>query len=288
MTLLKSLYDENHTRFQLVKSVPGKSVFNWLFLPGGPGVDSNCFLSLIDTMNVPGNYWLIDLIFNGTNEPYDIPSNAIYKKWGDFLIDAVQKFENPILIGHSFGGYLPLFCPQLEDSLKGFVILNSIPTLHSDLFAKCARENNLPPLSDAQSSFIEEPTLETINALYMSEVPYFFSHENRVQGIEKIVKKLTYCIPTEHWWYKEGAQIYSKITWVPDKTPTLIIGGSDDFITPLGVFEEDARFKRANIKIVTLQKAGHFPWLEHPDVLNATLTDFFNALEGKSAQVSRT
>lgn len=75
MSSLKYLYDENYTRYQLVKSQPGKVVFNWLFLPGGPGVDSSCFLDLIKGTHVPGNFWLVDLIFNGNNEPYEFISN---------------------------------------------------------------------------------------------------------------------------------------------------------------------------------------------------------------------
>ncbi|MBY0281364.1 MAG: alpha/beta hydrolase [Alphaproteobacteria bacterium] len=273
-TLPRYLYDENHTRFQLVKSVPGKEVINWLFLPGGPGVDSNCFTGLVDSMNAPGNYWLIDLVFNGSNEHYPNFTTDVYKQWKDFLVSAVNKFESPILVGHSFGGYLPLFCPQLEDCLKGLVILNSVPTLQSELFAKCAIENNLPLLGEAQALFVEKPTLKNLKALYLLEAFYFFSSNNQAHGIEQIVSKLEFCLSTEHWWYKEGAQYYSKIKWIPKKVPTIIIGGAHDFITPIGIFQQDLRFNRSNIKMINLVDAGHFPWLEQPQLVNKALTDF--------------
>ncbi len=278
MSSLKYLYDENHTRYQLVKSQPGQVMVNWLFLPGGPGVDSSCFLDLIKEMQVPGNFWLVDLIFNGSNEPYEFTSHSVYESWGEFLLSAVSKFDNPILVGHSFGGYFPLFFPQLENLLKGFVILNSVPTLNSALFSKYAAEHSLPSLSEATARFINTPTREALKELYLLEALYFFAPQNRAKGIEQIVEKLDFCIPTEHWWYTEGAKTYSEIKWIPEKTPTLIIGGSDDLITPLDIFEQDLRFIRDNIRIMRVPNAGHFPWVEKPDVINEVFASFVRRL----------
>ena len=278
--IMKSfLYDENHTRFRLAKSVAGSKVFNFLFLPGGPGVDSSCFDSLIKCMNAPGNYWLLDLAFNGTNEPDSVNSDNICQKWDKFLVDAIKKFENPILIGHSFGGYLPLFCPDLEDILRGLIILNSVPTLHSELFAECAKGHDLPSLLEAQTKLIQHPSLEALKQLYELESYYFFSPKNRKQGFEQVIKKLEFCIPTEHWWYVKGPQHYSEIKWVPQVVPTLIVGGTDDLITPLEIFSNDLQFHRDNIEIISIECAGHFPWIEKPEVVNNVLKSFTNKCE---------
>lgn len=267
-------FDANHTRIRLVKTVPGAKGYDWLFLPGGPGVDSSSLIGLVNQMNLPGNYWLVDLIFNGTNENYPHPSDDVYQQWPHYLKELVSRFENPILIGHSFGGYLPLFCPDLERSLKGLVIFNSVPTLNSDLFAKTASEQMLPSLSGVQEAFIRKPNLETMKALYLMEAHYFFKEKYRAQGIDQIVNKLEFCIPTEHWWYRKGAKFYAQIKWVPQKTPTLIISGSDDFITPPGIYEQALEFKRDNIQMVTIPSAGHFPWLEQPESVSQTLQSF--------------
>lgn len=272
------LYDENHTRFQLVKSVSGNQEINFVFLPGGPGVDSSCFNDLVKCMDVPGNYWLIDLPFNGTNEPQSVNSENICQQWDRFLVDAIKRFENPVLIGHSFGGYLPLFCPELEDVLRGLIILNSVPTLHSELFAKYAKENDLPSLSEAQTEFVQKPSLDTMHKLYMLESYYFFSSKNRMLGVEKVINKLEYCISTEHWWYVKGFVHYSEIKWVPQKVPTLIVGGTDDNITPLEIFSSSPQFQKNNIKMINIDAAGHFPWIEQPEKINDVITSFINTL----------
>jgi pimeloyl-ACP methyl ester carboxylesterase len=267
-------YDANCTRIRLVKSVPGTIHNDWLFLPGGPGVDSSSLLGLVNQVNLPGNYWLIDLIFNGTNVNHPITSDEVYHFWPRYVEELVNQFEHPILVGHSFGGYLPLFCPALEQSLKGLVIFNSVPTLKSDLFAKIAAEQKLPSLSEVQKAFVQNPTLETMKALYLMEADYFFTKNYRAQGIEQIVNTLEFCIATEHWWYREGADFYAEIKWVPQKIPTLIICGGDDFITPPAVYAQASNFQRENIQMLTIPAAGHFPWLEQPDLVNDALQSF--------------
>jgi pimeloyl-ACP methyl ester carboxylesterase len=268
------LYDKNNTRFQLVKSVPGDKALNWAFLPGGPGVDSKYLIDLINTLHMPGNYWLIDLPDNGTNIQNKDLSPERFENWGGYLVDALTRFENPVLVGHSFGGYLPLFCPELESVLAGFVILNSTPTLHSEIFANIAQEHHLPSLEDAQALFVKNKNTQALQSLYVLESEYFFAPEYREKGINQIIKKLEFSIPAEYWWYTQGVKFYSQITWVPQKIPTLIIGGSNDYITPLAVFENDNRFKRGNITLHLLEDAGHFPWLEQPNSLNESLMRF--------------
>lgn len=279
MSTASYLYNADHTRLQLVKSVTGEKALNWLFLPGGPGVDSSSLMDLITAMTQPGNYWRVDLIFNGINEDYpQIEPETVYPRWPVYLQAVVAQFENPILVGHSFGGYLPLFCPKLETLLAGLVILNSIPTLKSDLFMKVAVEQDLFSLEKARDEFIQSPKLETMKALYLQEADYFFTAQNRAMGIERVVNQLQYCIPTEYWWYTVGAAFYAEINWVPQKIPTLIIGAKDDFITPFAIFEQDTRFHRNNIRLVNMADAGHFPWIEQPAAINRVLASFAELL----------
>ena len=153
-------YDQNHTRYKLVKSSPDAE-YNWLFLPGGPGSDSSYFTLLTDHLTLPGNYWHIDLPGNGDNISDILPEDYDYGCWQDCLLAAVKNFENPILVGHSFGGMLPLMLPDLEDLLSGFVILNSAPRLWLLEAAKAANENNLPDLTPAMDEFTSNPSRET-------------------------------------------------------------------------------------------------------------------------------
>src|SRR5579872_4750141 len=97
------LFDQHGVRYTFVSSCPG-APFNWLFLPGGPGGDSSYFYEFSKSLSLPGSTWLIDFPGNGTNDCQDIN----YDSWFELLVPTLKRFDNTVLIGHSFGGMFPL------------------------------------------------------------------------------------------------------------------------------------------------------------------------------------
>lgn len=59
------------------------------------------------------------------------------------------------------------------------------------------------------------------------------------------------------------------------KAPTLLIWGKEDQVTPAFVGEEFHQ-RIQNSQLVMLEKCGHAPMMEHPEVFNAHLSDFLN------------
>ena len=275
------LFDNNLTRYQLVKSIPGKIAYNWLFFPGGPGIDSEYLLPLIDKLDIEGNCWLIDFLNNGNNVSNENKSDPkkICESWDSCFLSVVNKFENPIVVGHSFSGFYPLFFPALEKILKGFVILNSAPIpprpldIDTKHFEQHARENKLPFRDETISNFLSKPSISTIKEVYLSMVPYAFSAEYIAQGI-KAVENFIANVDTSYWWLTEGSKKYTTIKWIPEKVPTLLLGGTHDFITPLSLFEQDLRFHRDNIEIMSIPNAGHFSWIEQGALINDAICSF--------------
>ena len=51
------------------------------------------------------------------------------------------------------------------------------------------------------------------------------------------------------------------------------------YITPLAIFKKDSRFQRKNIKIIEIENAGPFPWLEKPDLVNESFLQFYKTLK---------
>lgn len=269
------MYDSNFVRYKLAKSNPGNILFNWLFLPGGPGADSSYFLNLVNHLDVPGNFWLIDMPGNGSNVSNNIPDDFNFDSWDQYLISTIQKFENPIIVGHSFGGMFPLLFPNLENLLKGFIILNSAPSLWLEEAAKCASEKNMPLLIEPMAAFEQNPNQETFKKALLACAPYYFTARNLDDGI-KLLNQLPVNYHAAVWWLKRASAMNFSARWVPENIPTLIIGASEDCITPITLFEKDKRFSRKNIIIEKIQNAGHFPWLEQMEIVKGKFKSFID------------
>lgn len=254
------LWDKNKVRYHLFHSNSGPA-YNWLFVPGGPGADSCYFSSLITGLDLPGNIWLIDLPANGSNEA-NAQSDYDFDQWFDCFLPAIEKFPNPIYVGHSFGGMFPLFFPQLENILKGFVILNSTPSLWLEEAAKMASEKNIRISLKPVEEFTVNPNQETFQNALAACMPYYFPAHSLEKG-----KALLASVPTNFraavWWLKKAVEINFNAVWAPCKIPTLILGGSEDCITPFSIFAQDARFHKENIILKKIANAGHFPWIEN-------------------------
>jgi pimeloyl-ACP methyl ester carboxylesterase len=78
------LYDSNNIRYQLYKAREGKPL-NWIFLPGGPGADSKYLSPLLDSLELPGNIWLIDLPGNGSHKVEKEDFDSWLKSFSLFL-----------------------------------------------------------------------------------------------------------------------------------------------------------------------------------------------------------
>lgn len=275
METTKYLYDENFVRYQLVKTNPGDIINNWLFVPGGPGVDSNYYLTLIENLDIPGNFWLIDLPANGSNVSDHIQMDYNFETWGNCLLTAIQKFQNPIFVGHSFSGMFPLLFPQLEELLKGLIIFNAAPSLWYEEAAKCAKDNNLPLLAEPLTEFDKNPNPQTFKTLLLACAPYYFP-ENSLEIGKKLLEQMPINYLATVWWIKKVHEINYTAEWIPQSVPTLILGASHDFITPYSIFENDKRFDRKNITMKKIQNAGHFPWIEQMDIVKSELKLFID------------
>lgn len=260
-------YDENKTRYTLVSTKGGKPL-NWLFIPGGPGCDSDYLLSLIELLNLPGNIWLIDFPGNGSNKT----ANNDPERWLSLFVPMLKKFQNPVVVGHSFGGMLPLLFKECEELLKGMVILNSSPSLWLEEAAKAAAKYELSDLS-ALHEFSANPNQETFNEALKACVPYYFPAHSLKRGTD-LIEKMTFSFEPAVWWQHKAIEIEYKAVWVPENVKTLIIGGEFDAMVPFALFEKDERFNRPNIKKFLIKDAGHAPWIEKPQEIANHFQEF--------------
>jgi len=268
------LYDENSTRLKLVKSIAGSSskVLNFIFLPGGPGADSSYYMPLLNNMNAAGNYWLVDLIYYGTNDKYQKSIDEACSNWPKYIEAVAANFDNVVLISHSAAGYISLCCPNLEKYLKGFVMLHSTPSIKSDSY-------KVNDYKDEIERFISNPTRENLHNFFKKEASLIFNKQNLEKGL-KALEDMQLNLETNHWWYSKGTEAYDEIKWIPQSVPTLLVTGEDDFVTPGSIFAADKRFDRKNIQMKSIKNVGHFSLIDDPLLIAGTLDEFIQTKVG--------
>lgn len=258
----KVFYDKFGTRYHLINESQGS--YNFLFVPGGPGADSVYLYDLASKLNLPGKKWLIDFNQNGNNTICETESFYDFDKWFDSFFPMIKSFENPVYVGHSFGGIIPLMFTDLEDLLKGLILISSSPRMDNSVGDSLARANGIFISKDSFLKFIENPNDYNFKNALISSAPKHFPEPFLKNGIEFFVN-LPFNFKATLWIMNKVDYINNKLTWVPQSVPTLIIGGDKDYINPISMFLNDSRFYRSNISFKVIENAGHFPFLEKMD-----------------------
>jgi len=267
LSSIQQLYTNLGTKLTLVKQNQGK--FNWLFIPGGPGFGSEYFYLLTSHLTIPGNIWHVDFPGNGTNK---IPTDHYdFNHWYQCLIEATKMFDNVILVGHSFAGALILSVPEVEQHIRGLVLINTVigPLQEwQEAIARKINGMNLPSFDIGKNGYLQNRTNENLKKMLKAATPHFFTPENVVEGSGFLED-----IPLSHqpfdWAFAEFVPNYIE-KWVPTNIPTLVIGSEKDYRTPFELFKNDNRFHRDNIKLLEIKGAGHIPWVENPkDIISA-------------------
>ncbi len=121
-------------------------------------------------------------------------------------------------------------------------------------------------------------TQEEFETYHKTVLPFFFS------SIENLEKHKEVFNQTSMSFHAAQGQQYSEsmaralVSWLPEMDiPTLIIVGMDDFVCP----PSSAQFLHGmipNSKLIVIEKAGHFPWLEQPEQFFGGINHFLSRL----------
>jgi pimeloyl-ACP methyl ester carboxylesterase len=271
------LWTKSGARLHCARALGGKN-FNWLFLPGGPGLGSESLFPLLDILQLPGNMWCLDLPGDGSNTMSN--NKKAFSKWSDALMETTRALPNIILVAHSRGGMFALATPDLDKNLVGLVLMTSAPDMswQKDLEDKLV-DFPLPEADKADKKYRKNPTNALLRECIITAAPrMFFTKEGLRRGIE-FLKKLPFNYEVFQWTEEHFDPLY-QAKWIPE-IPTLILSGEKDIAIPIKYFEEKEEYKRNNILMKSIKNAGHFPWIENPQAVIAAFNEYMSRLEKK-------
>lgn len=255
---------------------------NWLLLPGGPGLGSESLHELVDTLDVPGAIWMVDLPGDGSNR---IPPGApedVFSVWPRAVVEAAQAVPNAVFVGHSTGGMYLLDTPELAPLLKGLALLDTAPdaSWHAR-FVAMTEAFPLPDVDAAAAIYESNRGDDTIAALAVASAPWNFAPAG-VEAGRKLLAHMPYNNAAVEWSEAHFDHVY-QARWWPETIPVLRIAGAHDRIVWQGGWDAP-RFQTTNVIVRAIADAGHFPWIENP----AAVREAFGALAEQIQQNSKT
>ncbi|MFJ9953592.1 alpha/beta fold hydrolase [Kitasatospora sp. NPDC091207] len=254
--------------------------WNWLFVPGGPGLGAESVLELARATEVPGTVWLVDLPGDGSNRGLpQVPENP-YALWPQVLAETLDELDDVVMVGHSTGGMFMLATPELEGRLAGMALVSSAP--HAgwrDAFGQWAQAHPLPGLEEAAAAYGQDPNDQTLRALTLTAAAWNFTPAALAAG-RTVLEGLPYCNDAVAWADAHFDDTY-QARWTPAASgiPTLIISGSEDHVVDQSLWQQDTAFDQPHVLRRTIESASHFPWLENPHAVRTAFADLSTLLD---------
>lgn len=257
--------------------------WNWLFVPGGPGLGSESVRGLVRAADVPGTVWLVDLPGDGSNR--DVPQVPArpYERWPDVLVEAADALDEVVMVGHSTGGMFLLSVPELGSRLAGMALVSSAP--HAGwrtAFGQWAEAHPIPGLAEAADAYGKDPGDRTLGALTLAAAEWNFTPEGLAAG-RAVLADLPYCHDAVAWADAHFDETY-QARWRPHSgLATLILSGTEDHVVDQRIWQDDPAFDQPHVLRRTIARAGHFPWIENPQAVRTAFADLTSLLDGSGS-----
>lgn len=253
----------------------------FLVVGGGPGDNSNRYLSLCELLSSDFSCILVDQRGTGKSYPatYDASTLSIDLTLDDF--EAIRKeldLETWHVLGFSYGGYLSsLYAHFFPTSVETLILLDSMG-LNTAAFGHF-RDNIFSGMSEEDQlkyEFWDDPVrkeadpdhalVERIRAMMPG---YFYSREAALLVTETMTDADFNFELGNYIWPEIDERKLDLTKMGPAFTgPTLILHGRQDPLGESVALELRDYYKNADL--VFIEQAGHYSWLEQPDkVLDA-------------------
>jgi len=257
-----------------------------ILLSGGPGFEVDYMLPVVDFL--PASYQRVFLEQRGTGRsrvaltPETMTIREVVEDLEGLRVHLKQ--ERLFLVGHSWGGMLAMaYAAAHPDRIDRMILIGpGGPTLEfAQWFPDNIRMRLRPEDLEAERSWddaekrgvdADKAALEGIRAITPG---YFFDREKGLAFAKQLtdgavhvkVNLLLFEDMAKHYDSRPGLQKLDR--------PVLIVQGHQD---PVGdKTAEDIHAAIATSVLTYINKCGHFPWLEQPEVFRKAINEFLSA-----------
>lgn len=193
---------------------------------------------------------------------YDSPiMDSSVKRLAEFLNEFIKlkELKNFVIIGNSLGGHVGLYYTKLFNKAKGLILTGSSGLYESAMGSGYTKRGDYNVIKKKVQEVFYNPKVAT--KILVDEIYETVNDRN------KLIKIIAYAKSAiRHNMAKDLPKI---------KIPICLIWGKDDIVTPPDVANEFHKLL-PNSDLYWIDKCGHAPMMEHPNVFNETVVKWFS------------
>lgn len=261
------------------------SGFPLLVMHGGLGFDHTYFRPWLDGLGDRLQLVYYDHRGNGRSNRTASLEGVNHDTWVDDA-DALRAHlghERMVLFGHSYGGFLGLeYALRHGNRLCGLVLCSTAPAWdYGHVIEANARTRGTPKQVDAALNRLARPVTDdaSLRDLFGTIFPMYFRNydpgagaaidESTQWSARAYNRGFVECLPTFNVVARLG-----EIT-----TPTLVVAGRDDWITPVVEGAERIHARLPNSELVVFEDSGHLPFIEERERFLSVVGDWIAGLD---------
>ena len=256
-----------------------------MVMHGGMGFDHSYFRPWLDPLAEKMQLIYYDHRGNGQSTRLDDFDGIDHRMWADDA-DALRKHlghEKIVLLGHSAGGFVALeYALRYGKHLSGLVLCCTTPAMdYPEVIMANAKAKATPEQLPVVAEMFTTPLAsnEQFHGGIEMLLPLYFKQYNPKTG-SQIANAIH---------YNYHAINYSLSTWFPVvnflsalqeiTVPTLIIGGTEDWIMPPAQGAERLHASIPGSDLAIFGNSGHFPFVEEQGAFNKIIADWVGGLK---------
>ena len=253
-----------------------------IVLHGGMGWDHTYLRPWLSALGDRLELIFVDLRGNGRSPVPADWGEVSHATWVDDIEQLRTRLghERILLFGHSYGGHLALeYALRCPEHLRGLILCATTPALdYPEVIVANAQTRGTPEQVETLTRTLSAPlpddeafrdTMETLLPLYFHD-PHsdlaetiFDQVTSRAAAFNHAVFK---CLP--------GYNVQDRLKEIA--TPTLVLGGRDDWITPPAQAAERLHAGLPNSELVIFSNSGHFPFAEEPTAFERAVRNWLD------------
>jgi len=246
-----------------------------LLLHGGPGFDHAGFRPYFDRFADTHQVVYVDQRGQGRSDGHDDRDHWTFDTWADDVVrlcDALE-IEDPVVLGNSFGGFVTMhYAARHPDHASKLVLSSTQARRHLEVSAARFEALGGPEARDCYRRVFDGAPGPEDGIEYLQRCMPLYNRAPSPFGPARSILNLEMMADSTRWFV--DLDLRDDLRAI--RTPTLVLAGEDDPMTPVEAAEEMVALLPADVvRFERFADCGHGSYRDRPEATEQVLRAFF-------------